>query len=68
MLNRNDFSTLFFADISVFMCIKMKEFVEANGGEESFHAALEQSGMTEKDIETEIVNYLKIVKLLRIRS
>ena len=54
----------FFADISVFMCIKMKEFVEANGGEESFHAALEQSGMTEKDIKTEIVNYLKIVKLL----
>ena len=35
-----------------------------NGGEESFHAALEQSGMTEKDIKTEIVNYLKIVKLL----
>ena len=43
---------------------EMKEFVEANGGEESFHYALEQSGMTEKDIETEIVNYLKIVKLL----
>ena len=43
---------------------EMKEFVEANGGEESFYAALEQSGMTEKDIETEIVNYLKIVKLL----
>ena len=43
---------------------KMKGFIEANGGEESFHDALEQSGMTEKDIETEIVNYLKLVKLL----
>jgi foldase protein PrsA len=43
---------------------EMKEFVEANGGEESFHYALEQSGLTEKEIETEIVNYLKIVKLL----
>ena len=38
----------FFADISVFMCIKMKEFVEANGEEESFHSALEQSGLTER--------------------
>ena len=43
---------------------EMKEFVEANGGEKTFNDALEQSGMTEKDIETEIVNYLKIVKLL----
>jgi foldase protein PrsA len=43
---------------------EMKEFVEANGGEESFNYALEQSGLTKKDIETEIVNYLKIVKLL----
>ena len=43
---------------------EMKEFVEANGGEESFQYALEQSGLTEKEIETEIVNYLKIVKLL----
>jgi foldase protein PrsA len=43
---------------------EMKEFVEANGGEESLNYALEQSGLTKKDIETEIVNYLKIVKLL----
>ena len=43
---------------------EMKEFVEANGGEESFNDALEQSGLTKKDIETEIINYLKIVKLL----
>ena len=43
---------------------EMKEFVEANGGEESFNYVLEQSGLTKKDIETEIVNYLKIVKLL----
>jgi foldase protein PrsA len=43
---------------------EMKEFVEVNGGEESFNYALEQSDLTKKDIETEIVNYLKIVKLL----
>ncbi|WP_428907973.1 hypothetical protein [Niallia sp. Krafla_26] len=43
---------------------EMKKIIEANGGEDSFSYALEQSGITEKEIETDIVNYLKIVKLL----
>lgn len=43
---------------------EMKEFIEANGGEKSFQYILEQSGLTEKDIENEITTYLKIVKLL----
>lgn len=43
---------------------EMKTYIDANGGEEQFNSALEQSGVTKADIESEIVNYLKIVKLL----
>ncbi|WP_338447950.1 peptidylprolyl isomerase [Niallia oryzisoli] len=43
---------------------EMQTYIEANGGEEQFNSALEQSGVTKADIESEIVNYLRIVKLL----
>jgi len=43
---------------------EMKEFIDANGGEESVTYALEQSGLKEADIERDIENYLKIVRLL----
>jgi len=43
---------------------EMQTYIDANGGEKQFHAALEQSGVTKADIKSEIVNYLKIVKLL----
>ncbi|KAA9021674.1 foldase protein PrsA [Niallia endozanthoxylica] len=43
---------------------EMQTYIDANGGEEQFNAALEQSGVTKADIKSEIVNYLKIVKLL----
>lgn len=43
---------------------EMQSYIESNGGEEAFHAALEQSGITKEDIKRDIINYLKIVKLL----
>lgn len=43
---------------------EMQSYIESNGGEEAFNAALEQSGITKEDIKRDIINYLKIVKLL----
>ncbi|WP_315970101.1 foldase protein PrsA [Bacillus tuaregi] len=43
---------------------EMQTYIDANGGEEAFNNAIEQSGVTKKDIEKEIINYLSIVKLL----
>lgn len=43
---------------------EMKQYIDLNGGEDAFNSALEQSGVNKADIEKEIVNYLKIVKLL----
>lgn len=43
---------------------EMQTYIESNGGEEAFDAALSQSGLSREDIEEEVVNYLKIVKLL----
>jgi foldase protein PrsA len=43
---------------------EMQSYIELNGGEEAFDAALEQSGISREDIEGDIINYLKIVKLL----
>jgi foldase protein PrsA len=43
----------------------MQEYIEAVGGEDVFTSTLEMYGLTEEDIETDIVNYLKIVKLLQ---
>jgi foldase protein PrsA len=44
---------------------EMQEYIEAVGGEDVFTSTLEMYGLTEEDIETDIVNYLKIVKLLQ---
>lgn len=43
---------------------EMQVYIDSYGGEEAFTSALEQSGASKADIETDIVNYLKIVKLL----
>src|SRR3954447_868272 len=43
---------------------EMQVYIDSNGGDEAFNSALEQSGVAKADIETDIVNYLKIVKLL----
>jgi len=43
---------------------EMKEYIDLNGGEEAFNAALAQSGVSQADIKKEIANYLKIVKLV----
>ncbi|MCQ6273965.1 peptidylprolyl isomerase [Bacillus sp. V3B] len=43
---------------------EMQVYMDSYGGEESFNSILEQSGVSKEDIETDIVNYLKIVKLL----
>ena len=43
---------------------EMQNHIDLNGGEEAFNYALEQSGVTKADVESDIVNYLKIVKLL----
>lgn len=43
---------------------EMQSYIELNGGEEAFNNILEQSRITKEDIERDIINYLKIVKLL----
>jgi len=43
---------------------EMQVYIDSYGGEEAFNSVLEQSGVSKADIETDIVNYLKIVKLL----
>ena len=42
-------------------------YVEGNGGEEAFAAALEQSGMTEKVFKENIVQFLSLQKLMEPR-
>jgi foldase protein PrsA len=44
---------------------EMQQYIEAVGGEEAFTSTLEMYGLAKEDIETDIVNYLKIVKLLQ---
>jgi foldase protein PrsA len=43
---------------------EMKVYIDSYGGEKAFNSILEQSGISQADIETDIVNYLKIKKLL----
>jgi foldase protein PrsA len=43
---------------------EMKVYIDSYGGEKAFNSVLEQSGISQADIETDIVNYLKIKKLL----
>jgi foldase protein PrsA len=46
---------------------ELATFVESTGGEEAFKAALEQSGMNEKEFKENIVEYLSLRKLLEPR-
>ena len=46
---------------------ELSAFVETSGGDEAFKAALEQSGMTEKEFKDNIVEYLSLRKLLEPR-
>lgn len=43
---------------------EMQVYIDSYGGEKAFNSVLEQSGISQADIETDIINYLKIVKLL----
>lgn len=43
---------------------EMDKYITQSGGKEAFNSALAQSGVKKSDIEKEIVNYLKIKKLL----
>lgn len=40
------------------------QYMEMYGGEEAFNAALEQSGMTKKDLEGDIIQYATLKKLI----
>lgn len=46
---------------------EIAKFKENAGGEESFNAALEQSGLTEDDFKKDVVQYLSIRKLMEPR-
>ncbi|MBS4219779.1 peptidylprolyl isomerase [Bacillus sp. FJAT-49711] len=43
---------------------EMDSYVEQYGGKDAFEAALQQSGITKKNIEEEVVQYLSIKKML----
>ncbi|MCR2821546.1 foldase protein PrsA [Lederbergia panacisoli] len=43
---------------------EMDTYVEQYGGKDAFEAALQQSGITKKDIEQEVIQYLSIKKML----
>lgn len=42
---------------------EMQSYIESNGGEEYFNSLLDQYGLTRADVELDVVNYLRIVKL-----
>lgn len=43
---------------------ELQTYIDSYGGEEAFQSALEQSGLTENDVKSDVENYLKIEKLL----
>ncbi|WP_050615080.1 peptidylprolyl isomerase [Bacillus testis] len=43
---------------------ELNKFIEEYGGEDTFNAALEQSGLTLADFKTDIRNYLKVKEIL----
>ncbi len=45
----------------------MDKYVEQSGGEEAFNSALQQQGLTKKDLEKDIVSFLSIQKILEPR-
>ncbi|GIN71933.1 foldase protein PrsA [Bacillus sp. J14TS2] len=46
---------------------EMDKYVEQSGGEEAFNSALQQQGLTKKDLEKDIVSFLSIQKILEPR-
>ncbi|MBT2756269.1 peptidylprolyl isomerase [Mesobacillus foraminis] len=44
---------------------ELQTYIDSYGGEEAFQSALEQSGLTENDVKSDVENYLKIEKLLK---
>lgn len=43
---------------------ELQTYIDSYGGDDAFQSALEQSGLTQTDVEGDIENYLKINKLL----
>ncbi len=43
---------------------ELQTYIDSYGGEEAFQSALEQSGLKENDVKSDVENYLKIEKLL----